>query len=259
MFLFSDIGNSRIKLAVFSKDENPIYYTSCEHNIKELLASLSYLKNQMEDFDKIFYSSVASRINDMFEDAVNMSFNREAYRVTHRDINLKKNRYIPENSVGIDRLLSTYASLYIGNKLSDKEKYASIVVDMGSATTISVMLSDLEFLGGMIMPGMKTSYKALSDNTSLPFFDVTDIDSMPSPINNTVKDALISGMVYNALGAIDFSLSLTKKLIKDKYNLNSKVFFTGGLSNIKLISYDVYPYLVLQGIYFVMKNVLTLF
>lgn len=259
MHLLCDIGNSRVKIAVFDKDENPVFYTSCEHNIKEIIETFYRIKDAKYDFKNIYYVSVAKKINDMFQDSVNIVFKKDALNIIHKDILLKKNNYTPRESVGIDRLLSTYASVIIENKVKKQtkkisDKYVSVVVDMGSASTISVMTSDFEFLGGMVMPGMKTSYKALSDKTSLPFFDVSDIKSFPNAVNNNVEEGLISGMVHNAIGAIEFAVNRTQKQIKELYGLESKIFLTGGFSNMKLTSYDVYPYLVLQGVYFIVKN-----
>ena len=121
---------------------------------------------------------------------------------------------------------------------------------MGTATTISVMLSDFTFLGGMIISGTKTSYLALSNRTSLPYYEIGPIDSIPSPINNNIKDAIMAGAIYNTIGTVNYAVSETKKLIKSKYNINSKIFLTGGISNLRLLKCKVYPFLVLQGIYF---------
>ena len=255
MYLLSDIGNTRVKLAIFEeKNCKPLYYKAIEHsNALDLVNALNEIKNNHHAIKNVFYSSVSLKVNDLFEGSIEDCFNMKPYRVTHNDIKLKDNFYEPKDSVGIDRLLSTYASICLengNNSENEEEKYASIVIDMGTATTISIMISDFTFLGGMIIAGTKTSYQALSNITSLPYYEIGPIESIPNPINNNVKDAIMSGAIYNTIGTVNYAVSETKKYIKSKYNIKSKIFLTGGISNLKLLKCKVYPFLVLQGIYF---------
>ena len=251
MYLLSDIGNTRIKLAIFEEKNNvPIYFKAIEHNNGiDLINSINHIKENFYNIKKVFYSSVSLKINDLFESSIKDCLNMESYRVTHDDIKLKDNLYEPKNSVGIDRILSTYASVCLEG-YNDNDKYASIVIDMGTATTISVIISDLTFLGGMIIAGTNTSYQALSNRTSLPYYKIGPIESIPDPINNNVKDAIMSGAIYNTIGTVNYAVLETKKYIKEKYNIKSKIFLTGGISNLRLLKCKVYPFLVLQGIYF---------
>ncbi|AEM21074.1 pantothenate kinase [Brachyspira intermedia PWS/A] len=253
MYLLSDIGNTRVKLGIFEeKNCKPLYYKAIEHsNALDLVNALNEIKNNHADIKKVFYSSVSLKVNDLFEGSIEDCFNMKPYRVTHNDIELKDNFYEPKDSVGIDRILSTYASICLEKiSNSNEDKYASIVIDMGTATTMSIMISDFTFLGGMIIAGTKTSYQALSNVTSLPYYEIGPIQSIPNPINNNVKDAIMSGAIYNTIGTVNYAVSETKKYIKSKYNIKCKIFLTGGISNLKLLKCKVYPFLVLQGIYF---------
>lgn len=251
MYLLADIGNTRVKLAMFEDNNSmPIYYKAIEHsNALDLVAALNEIKNNHSHIKNVLYSSVSLKVNDLFEGSTEDCFNIKPYRVTHNDINLKNNLYEPKDSVGIDRILSTYASIKLEG-CNDKDRYASIVIDMGTPTTVSVMLSDFTFLGGMIIAGTKTSCQALSNITSLPYYEIGPIHSIPNPINNNIKDAVVSGAIYNTIGTVNYSVIETKKYIKNKYNIKSKIFLTGGISNLRLLKCKVYPFLVLQGIYF---------
>ncbi|WP_300368955.1 type III pantothenate kinase [Brachyspira sp.] len=250
MYLLADIGNTRVKLAIFEKANMPIYYKAIEHsNALDLVNALNDIKNDYNDIEGVFYSSVSLKVNDLFEGSVDDCFAIKPYRVVHNDIKLKDNLYEPKDAVGIDRILSTYASIMLEG-YNDKDKYASIVIDMGTATTISIMLSDFTFLGGMIISGTKTSYQALSNITSLPYYEIGPIESIPNPVNNNIKDAIMSGAIYNTIGTVNYAVMETKKYIKSKYNIRSKIFLTGGISNLRLLKCKVYPFLVLQGIYF---------
>lgn len=250
MYLLADIGNTRVKLAIFEKANLPICYKAIEHsNALDLVNALNDVKKDYDCIDGVFYSSVSLKVNDLFESSVEDCFAMKPHRVMHNDIKLKDNLYKPKDAVGIDRILSTYASIKLEG-YNDKDKYASIVIDMGTATTISIMLSDFTFLGGMIISGTKTSYQALSNITSLPYYEIGPIESIPNPVNNNIKDAIMSGAIYNTIGTVNYAVMETKKYIKNKYNIKSKIFLTGGISNLRLLKCKVYPFLVLQGIYF---------
>ena len=253
MYLLADIGNTRVKLALFENNNNmPIYYKAIEHsNALDLVSALNDIKNNYNNIEGVFYSSVSLKVNDLFEGSVEDCFDMKSHRVIHSDIKLKDNLYEPKDAVGIDRILSTYASIKLEG-YNDKDRYASIVIDMGTATTVSIMLSDFTFLGGMIISGTKTSYQALSNITSLPYYEIGPIESIPNPVNNNIKDAIMSGAIYNTIGTVNYAVSETKKYIKNRYNIKSKIFLTGGISNLRLLKCKVYPFLVLQGIYFSM-------
>lgn len=254
MHLLADIGNTRVKLAIFENNSTPIYFKAIEHsNALNLINALYEIKNSYKGIEDVFYSSVSLKINDLFESSIKDCFNMDTYKVSHSDVKLKDNLYEPKDSVGIDRILSTYASICL--EKPNNEKYASVVIDMGTATTISIMISDFTFLGGMIIAGTKTSYQALSNRTSLPYYKIGPIESIPNPINNNVKDAIMSGAIYNTIGTVNYAVSETRKYIKDKYNIKCKIFLTGGISNLRILKCKIYPFLVLQGIYFNMIHI----
>lgn len=77
----------------------------------------------------------------------------------------------------------------------------SIVIDMGTATTIVVIDKDKCYRGGAILPGVKLSYAALAAGTSL----LPDI-SIGAPkkciATNTV-DSMRSGAIYGTAASID--------------------------------------------------------
>ena len=216
MYLIADIGNTRMKLAVFDKSHNPLYFNVNSYNIRHILSTLKEVKDNYK-IDKVFYSSVCFDRNDIFVSSIKDVLKKDVYRVTYKDVKLKGNLYEPKDAVGIDRLLATYASICFEG-YNKNEKYASIVVDMGTATTISVMTSDFIFLGGMIMSGTKTSYKALSSRTSLPYHEIGPIESIPNPLNNNTKDGIMSGAIYNTIGSVNYGVNEIKKNIKEKYN-----------------------------------------
>ena len=72
---------------------------------------------------------------------------------------------------------SRIANLTIASELYPEDNV--IVVDFGVASTLCAMTSDGKYLGGLIMPGLKTSADALCEKDSLlPPIDVVRAESI---------------------------------------------------------------------------------
>lgn len=261
MFAAADIGNSRIKFAIFNdtdlnkeNNDNPIFYTVAEHNRNSLIQALTKILKYSKNIKTLYYSSVAVRSENMFLDTVDAVLKTEAKKITYKDIPFKKINYTKE-TIGTDRLLSSFAACSILNKkYNDSKKFAAVTIDMGSATTVNVIKSDFEFLGGIIMSGMLTSYNSLIEKTSLPVVEVNNIKKMPSAICENTEDALISGIFFHTVGAVKLAIEDISTKIKKEHNIETIPIITGGLSHLLMLPYETYPYLVLQGIYYSLKT-----
>lgn len=124
--------------------------------------------------------------------------NRPADRwreVTFRDIPLQLLVKNPER-VGTDRLLACYGARRIspvGGPL--------IVIDSGTAVTIDVLSANDEFLGGLIFPGIRTSLKALKQNTdALPELEFEEFPNFV--IGDSTATAIHAGVFHSQVGAI---------------------------------------------------------
>ena len=76
-----------------------------------------------------------------------------------------------------------------------------IVMDLGTANTVTVVDKDGAFRGGAILPGIKLGYAALAAGTSL----LPDISITPPPkavASNTV-DCMRSGAVFGTAAILD--------------------------------------------------------
>ena len=76
-----------------------------------------------------------------------------------------------------------------------------IIVDMGTATTATVINSDKQFIGGMIMPGVGISLDALTSGASL--LSSIAIEAPKRVIGKNTIDCMKSGVLYSNAGAID--------------------------------------------------------
>jgi type III pantothenate kinase len=76
-----------------------------------------------------------------------------------------------------------------------------ITIDMGTATTISVIDKNQNFIGGVIMPGLRISAESLSSRTSqLPQIS---LDPPKKAIGRNTIDCMRSGIVLGCAATID--------------------------------------------------------
>ncbi|HNW33515.1 MAG TPA: type III pantothenate kinase [Candidatus Ozemobacteraceae bacterium] len=122
-----------------------------------------------------------------------------------------------------------------------------IIIDFGSATTISVVTDSGGFIGGTIMPGLNTSAQALASKAAqLPFIHVAPPATLLG--RNTVT-AMQSGLFHGHLGAVSH---LVAGLKSELGLAKPRVIATGGLAGVIAPFCPwidaVEPFLTLDGI-----------
>ena len=99
-----------------------------------------------------------------------------------------------------------------------------VIIDMGTASTVSVLDRNGTFLGGAIAAGVRLTLKALTENTaqltSIP------IEAPPSIIGRNTVECMQSGLVYGTAAMIDGML----EKIEEELGETPTVVATGGLS-----------------------------
>jgi len=103
-------------------------------------------------------------------------------------------------------------------------KLPVIVFDMGTATTISVIDQNGNFIGGALFPGVQLSMNALSSGTSqLPRVPIEPTGKVICA--NTI-DCMKSGAIYGTASMIDGMV----ERIEEELGMKATVVATGGLS-----------------------------
>ncbi len=131
-----------------------------------------------------------------------------------------KNLYKRKREVGQDRLVNAFAA---------RELYGApaVVIDFGTAVTFDIVSRKGEYLGGLIMPGIKMSLASLYEKTAL----------LPRVKLKAAKDIIGKDTVNSIRGGILFGLGAMCDGLVARYkkNLgrNLKVIATGG--NARLI------------------------
>lgn len=144
-------------------------------------------------------------------------------------------------TVGADRLINTLAA-------SRLYAHDTICVDLGTATTFDCITADGVFLGGVIMPGVRTSAETLTRRTSkLP---ATELVPPRQVIGKRTEECIRAGVLFGACEAIDGIV----RRIKAEWPRDATplVVATGGLAE-TLQPYcrefdRVEPFLTLEGL-----------
>lgn len=98
-----------------------------------------------------------------------------------------------------------------------------ILVDMGTATTFSVLDKSGAFLGGAIAPGVHLGAEALAQRTGLPMITM----AVPqSPLSRSTADCLRSGIVLGAAAMVDGMLDRLEAAL----GVPATAVATGGLA-----------------------------
>ena len=144
-------------------------------------------------------------------------------------------------SVGADRLINTLAA----SRLYARD---TICVDLGTATTFDCITADGVFLGGVIMPGVRTSADTLTRRTSkLP---ATELVPPKQIIGKRTEECIRAGVLFGAAEAID---GIVRRIKADWPNAAVPlVVATGGLAEVLqpfCSQFDrVEPFLTLEGL-----------
>ncbi len=99
-----------------------------------------------------------------------------------------------------------------------------IIIDMGTATTFSVIDSKRQYLGGAIVPGVRVALDSLSSQTSqLPHIS---LDQPKKAIGSNTIDCMKSGSIFGSAAMVDGMIDR----INDELGTSATVVATGGIA-----------------------------
>lgn len=105
-----------------------------------------------------------------------------------------------------------------------------IVIDMGTATTASVVNEKKQYIGGMIFPGVGVSLDALTAHASQ--LSGISIDAPKHIIGKNTIECMKSGVLYSSAAALDGII----ERIEEELGQKATVVATGGLAK-KIVSH----------------------
>ncbi|MBE6693234.1 MAG: type III pantothenate kinase [Ruminococcaceae bacterium] len=136
-----------------------------------------------------------------------------------------------------------------------KERRAAVIVDVGTATTVSAINASGEFLGSAIMPGVGVSLDMLHSKTAqLP---AVTPEIPERAIGKSSRDAVRSGVIFGNAMLIDGFIDRFEKEMRVAHS-EAEIYATGGLANVILpacrheFTYD--ENLTVKGLFHIYKN-----
>lgn len=225
MLLAIDAGNTNTVFAVFDGDELLCQMRCSTYGPRTSEEYFVWLNRLMEfhgvnltDIDAAIIASVVPQTVFNLKRLCREFFECEPLVVGEPNCALGvKIKVKREREVGADRLVNTVGAFHTyGPNL--------IVVDFGTATTFDVVDFEGAYAGGLIVPGVNLSLKALHEAAAkLPNVDV----ARPQKVVGDDTIACIQSGVY--WGYVSLIEGVTKR-IADEVEAEMKVIATGGLS-----------------------------
>jgi type III pantothenate kinase len=179
------------------------------------------LKNiKFDDIDGIIFSSVVPSLNYTIEHMCRFFLGVKPIIVSSDTDTGLDIKYDNPRELGADRIVNAVAAYhYYGGPC--------LIVDVGTATTFSLVGEKGEFLGGAIAPGIKSSINALvSSAAKLPLIELVKPSKV---IGTTTIENMQSGAVYGFMGLVQ---KLIEKIMEEAPYENIKVIATGGLMEV---------------------------
>lgn len=246
MLLTIDIGNSNIVWGLFRQQEligswrletDPLQ--TAEAYGDRLSRQLVTAQQSADAITGTIICSVVPTLTPVFECIAQAFFHHRPLVVSSAMETGLVIRYADPRTLGADRLVNAVAAY-------DRHKTNLIVIDLGTATTFSVITKTGEFLGGAIAPGLGISAEALSARTAqLPRALLAPPQSV---IGRDTLANIQSGLIYGHAAMVD---ELTARL-QDELGQEAMAVATGGFSSLiapyfKRI-HEVRPHLTLEGL-----------
>ncbi|HBH92179.1 type III pantothenate kinase [[Bacteroides] pectinophilus] len=246
MILAIDMGNTAAVLGCI--DDQKIYFTE-ELSTDLSKSPLEYamgIKTVLElyniDSDNIsgaIISCVVPSLQQVISRAVQKIINKAPLIVgpgLKTGLNIKMDN---AREMGSDLIVDSVAGI---------NRYGAplIIIDMGTATTISVIDKDRNYIGGAITPGVNIAMNALSSNAA-QLFNV-GLQAPSRVIGKNTVECMQSGIILGNASCIDGMIDR----IEDELGYRTTVVATGGLSGIVIpyCRHDIIiePRLLLMGL-----------
>ena len=230
MILAIDIGNTNIVVGCI--DDEKTYFierlstvrtkTELEYAV-DLKTVLDIYHIKKTDIEGCIISSVVPQITDIARLAAEKILKKEVMVLG------------PGVKTGLNIMLDNPGQLgadMVADAVAGLASYPVpfIVIDMGTATTVSVVNDKKQYIGGMILPGVGVSLDALTSRASQ--LSGISIDAPKHIIGKNTIECMKSGVLYSNAAALDGIV----ERIEEELGQRTTVIATGGLAK-KIVSH----------------------
>lgn len=193
MILTVDVGNTRIKAAVFERSTVLGNFVFEKNELEKKIEKILKKFPNCSDLVVASVGNVEKQSFLAFENELNIHF------LTHEDVYPFVNKYATPKTLGIDRMvLASGATLQF-------PKQNRLVIDAGTCITYDFIDENDNYLGGAISPGLRLRYEALHNYTAkLPLlaFEVPEL-YIGNSTAQAIHSGVVNGFVYEIDGFID--------------------------------------------------------
>ena len=203
MILTIDIGNTRVKYAVFETN------TSIEVDaflVQNLENAIQNILNKHNKIGVIVCASVGNIENEGLSFVSNTIL---IHYITRDKAFPFQNKYITPQTLGIDRMvLAAGASLRF-------PKLNKLVIDAGTCITYDFIDENNVYHGGAISPGIRLRYESMHNFTAnLPLLTVEQPETIiGTTTNQSLHSGVVNGLKFEIEGYIQVLKSQNKKFI----------------------------------------------
>ncbi len=208
MNLIIDVGNTRIKTAVFD-DRKMIHNESLTFD-SFVIEAVNIIKKY--NCKNAIISSVG---------AVNKSKIDELYaKINLLELNYNTkvpfmNKYSTPKTLGVDRIA------LVSSAIANYPNRNVLIIDAGTCITYDFVNNEGIYYGGAISPGLQMRYKALNFFTEkLPLLEPSEIIDL---VGNSTESSIHSGVINGVINEIDGIIKQYRKK-----NTDLTVVLTGG-------------------------------
>ena len=211
MNLAIDVGNTRVKIAVFEKDKLVELFvfnkTKILSEIKDILKKHEISTGIMSNVASISDSKL-KKIKNLVQIHIISSLTEVPF----------KNLYKTPETLGVDRIA------LVAGAVTQFSGHNVLVIDAGTCITFDFVNSEGEYIGGAISPGLKMRFNSLNHFTAnLPLLEKDDLIDF---IGKNTKESMNSGVINGVIQEIDGVINQYKKKF-----LDLTVVLTGGDTN----------------------------
>lgn len=189
MLLTIDVGNTRIKAAVFEQNTLIAIFIFTK---EELLNEVNFILKKFPKIENLIVASVGNVEKEQFlflKNSIQIHF------VTTETQFPFNNLYSTPKTLGIDRMvLAAGAVLQFPNQ-------NRLVIDAGTCITYDFVDEKDQYLGGAISPGIRLRYQSLNDYTAkLPLLTKKEPQHF---IGDSTEESIHSGVINGVANEID--------------------------------------------------------
>jgi type III pantothenate kinase len=253
MILCLDIGNTLIFGGVFIDRElqlNFRYDTTQSYTSDQLGIFLrNVLRENNLDFkkiDQVAICSVVPHLDYSIRAACMKYFSIEPFMLQPGVKTGIKIKYSNPLEVGADIIAEAIAAVNL------YQKQNVITIDFGTATTFCPINAQKEFLGGLIIPGMRLCMESLQRHTAkLPMVKIIKPEKI---LGCSTIESIQSGLYYGQLAAVK---EITQRLTKEVFAGEKPIVIgTGGFAYLfadENVFTKIIPNMVLEGLWFALQ------